>query len=76
MRVERTRATDVVRRELRDVELKCVEPGCHPRFHDRGYDMNDEYQAPSHAVWKALAENDEGLRFIDFAGAYISESIP
>jgi hypothetical protein len=56
------------------VELTCVEPGCHPRFHDHNWDMNDEYQAPSDAVWRALVENDEGLRFVDFTGSYRVET--
>lgn len=44
-------------------------------FHDqfaasRLYDMNDEYSCPSVQVWRALVENDEGLRFVDFDGTY------
>lgn len=70
-RTVRARERAQLQRELAcEVELTCVEPRCHPRFHDRTWSMNDEYQAPSDAVWRALCENDEGLRFVDFDGAY------
>lgn len=71
-RRNRAREDDALRRELaRDDELlPCPEPGCHPRHHDARWDMNDEYQAPSDAVWRALVENDDGLRFVDFNGTY------
>lgn len=73
-RRNRAREAETVRREVAAVELTCVEPGCHPRFHDRTWDMNDEYQAPSDAVWRALVENDEGLKFVDFDGTYRTET--
>lgn len=70
-RRNRSREAEAVRREVsREIELTCPEIGCHPRFHDRVWDMNDEYTAPSNEVWRALVENDEGLRFIDFDGRY------
>lgn len=43
------------------------------RYEQRHFDMNDEYTAPSNEVWRALAENDEGLRFVDFEGKYTCE---
>lgn len=73
-RRNRAREAEAVRREVDAVELTCPEPGCHPRFHDRSWSMNDEYQAPSDAVWRALAEDDEGLRFVDFDGTYRTET--
>lgn len=73
-RRQRAREAAQVRREIDAVELTCVELGCRPEFHDRTWSMNDEYQAPSDAVWRALAENDEGLRFVDFDGAYRTET--
>lgn len=73
-RRNRAREADQLQRELAREELTCPEPGCHPRYHDRTWDMNDDHAAPSAEVWRALAENDEGLRFVDFDGAYRTET--
>ena len=73
-RRNRAREADALQREVAQVELTCVEPGCHPRYHDNYWDMNDDHAAPSAEVWRALVENDEGLRFVDFDGAYRTET--
>lgn len=73
-RRNRARETERVRREVDVVELTCVEPGCHPRYHDNYWSMNDDHAAPTTAIWRALVENDEGLRFVDFDGAYRTET--
>lgn len=73
-RRNRAREAAVVRREVDQLELTCIEPGCHPRFHDSYWDMNDDSRAPTTAVWRALIENEEGLRFINFRGTYTVET--
>lgn len=73
-RRNRAREAEELRREVDAVELTCEEPGCHPRYHDHYWDMNDDSQAPTAEVWRALIENDEGLRFVDFEGTYRIET--
>ena len=71
-RLVRAREAEAIRQDVqREMpDLTCMEIGCHPRFHDRMWAMNDEYSAPSNEVWRALMENDQGLRFVDFDGKY------
>lgn len=74
-RRNRAREADRLQRKLaQELELTCPEAGCCPSHHDKTWSMNDEYQAPSDAVRRALAEDDEGLRFVDFDGAYRTET--
>lgn len=73
-RRNRAREADRLQRELAQVELTCPEPGCHPRYHDNYWSINDDSQAPSAEVWRALVEDEEGLRFVDFDGAYRTET--
>lgn len=73
-RRNRAREVETVRREVNAVELTCEEPGCHPRYHDSYWDMNDDHAAPTAEVWRALVENEQGLRFVNFTGSYRTES--
>lgn len=70
-RRNRAREVEAVRREIeREGDAHAV----YSWRESRSFNMNDEYSAPSHAVWKALAEDDEGYRFIEFDGKYTVES--
>jgi hypothetical protein len=70
-RRNRAREAETVRREIgREIAAERAQTWAERRR----WDMNDEYQAPSIVVWRALSENDEGLRFVDFDGSYTCES--
>lgn len=73
-RRNRAREAEAVRREVAQVELTCVEIGCHPRYHDSYWDMNDDHAAPSAEVWRALVENEHALGSFDFDGTYRTET--
>ena len=70
-RRNRAREVEAVRIEIERETVRVYHRTHQEIWQDgRPFDMNDEYTAPSNAVWNALAENDDGLRFIDFEGEY------
>jgi hypothetical protein len=66
-RRNRAREDEAVRKQVAD-DLKT------PTWREqRDFQLNDEYRPMDTQTWRALGENDEGLRFVDFDGSYTIE---